>query len=731
MDGFNISIPLVSVITPSHNTKMNLLKKGMDSLLSQTLGFDKIEWIITVHNSEDSNYNETVELTRGYDNIRVLRLNSKERTPSVPRNYCLDHARGKYVAFMDSDDSFNPNALGDVITYLEENNAEMASFRAQMEAEDITVVRFMDARAPYEQLDPCYVLPKNDLRRGMLLYGGNSTVWSKVIRRDFIEEHHIRFNKNVTIGEDGLFNLNCYKYAEKVLILPHVVGYRYYMNHGSLAQNTVNAGHTSQSIRDLAGNCTDILDAAIDANVDLYYVGWGVGSLMAMSLMVSTGITNDDRKYVRDKMAPYIERLPRLKDDGKIYTNETAEQTMNLVNSVILGLPGGKRDSFATLLKPILASNASCEIGRKYHFGEIKSVMEFQDALPLTDYSFYRPLVDIMTRVCDTGIITKHKINAYSVVHGGIGEQCYIPLSDEFIGFLRSNYLAAINSAEGSTYSIFTARAGSSEINNDGSRFENLNYSWIRELHNSDIFNSHRRALKFGTITSPDFLVYSEEKADRTYAELLFALADRDVAQITAPFTENVLAAMECLRDNWKQLVQDLFIGTVSEASGLSKETRDALSAQLTGDPERAMEIAQICREGFENIAMRIWPNLKMVLASGTGRYAFSAKQMKYYTGSVPVNNGFITTSEGVIAKSSGSDTDIYTLLDGVTFMEFLPDKNPANRCVVSDGLEEGRIYEVVITNRAGLYRYRTGVTVEVVKISPDGVQVKYALTAY
>ena len=93
MDDLNLVAPLVSVITPSHNTKIHLLKKGMDSLLNQTLSFDKIEWIITVHNSEEAHYNETVALTRGYDNIKVFKLNSKERTPSVPRNFCLDHAR--------------------------------------------------------------------------------------------------------------------------------------------------------------------------------------------------------------------------------------------------------------------------------------------------------------------------------------------------------------------------------------------------------------------------------------------------------------------------------------------------------------------------------------------------------------------------------------------------------------------------------------------------------------
>ena len=730
MAGFNSSAPLVSVITPSHNTKISLLKKGMDSLLSQTLGFDKIEWIITVHNSEESHYNETAALTKDYDNIKVLKLNSKERTPSVPRNFCLDHAVGKYVAFMDSDDAFTPNALKDVTTYLEENGAEMASFRAQLEAEDRSVVRFMDDRAPYEQLDDCYVLPKNDPRRGMLLYGGNSTVWSKVILRDFIEEHHIRFNVNVTIGEDGLFNLNCYKYANKVLILPQTIGYRYYMNHGSLAQNTVNSGHTSQSIRDLANNCTDILDAAIDANVSLYYEGWGVGALMASSLIVSTGITGSDREYVRSKMAPYIEKFPRLGDDGKIYTKETAAQIMNLVNSVILGRPGEKQDRFATQLAPILAANAGCELGKRYHFNEIKSIREYQDAFPLTDYAFYRPFVDIMTRVGDTGIIAKHKINTYSVVHGGIGELYYIPIVEDSVKLLRSNYLSIIEKAAGSTYSIFAAHPIEARENPDGSRSENLNSVWLRGLSDLDIFNSHKRTLKYGTITSPNLLVYSVEKADLTYAELLFALADRDVSLITAPFTENVLLAMECLRDNWKQLVQDLFIGAVSEASGLPVETREALSAQLAGNPDRAMEIAQICREGFENIAVRIWPGLKTIAASGTGRYAADTKQMKYYTGNVPLDNGFISTSAGVIAKSAGLDTDIYTLFNDISFMEFLPDKNPANRCAVVEELEEGRMYEVVITNHAGLYRYRTGVTLKVVRTSPDGVQVKFVISA-
>ena len=62
---------LVSVVTPFHNTDMNLFKKGFESLKKQTLGFEKIEWVVVVHNSEKHYIDETKELTAGFDNVKM------------------------------------------------------------------------------------------------------------------------------------------------------------------------------------------------------------------------------------------------------------------------------------------------------------------------------------------------------------------------------------------------------------------------------------------------------------------------------------------------------------------------------------------------------------------------------------------------------------------------------------------------------------------------------------
>lgn len=42
----------VSVVTPFHNVDMGMFEKCAESMRQQTIGFENVEWIIVVHNSE-------------------------------------------------------------------------------------------------------------------------------------------------------------------------------------------------------------------------------------------------------------------------------------------------------------------------------------------------------------------------------------------------------------------------------------------------------------------------------------------------------------------------------------------------------------------------------------------------------------------------------------------------------------------------------------------------------
>jgi len=100
---FNIKTPLVSVIIPTYNRAW-ILKEAVDSVLTQEFG--NFELIVVDDGSTDA----TAELLAAYgDRVRVLRQTN--RGVSAARNAGLAAARGKLIAFLDSDDIWLPRKL--------------------------------------------------------------------------------------------------------------------------------------------------------------------------------------------------------------------------------------------------------------------------------------------------------------------------------------------------------------------------------------------------------------------------------------------------------------------------------------------------------------------------------------------------------------------------------------------------------------------------------------------
>ncbi len=100
--------PLVSVIIPSYN-RAQLLKEAVESVLSQT--FTGFELIIVDDGSTDNTrslLSEWVQCTEA----RVKPLFIKHcGMPGAVRNRGVEIAKGKYIAFLDSDDLWKPDKL--------------------------------------------------------------------------------------------------------------------------------------------------------------------------------------------------------------------------------------------------------------------------------------------------------------------------------------------------------------------------------------------------------------------------------------------------------------------------------------------------------------------------------------------------------------------------------------------------------------------------------------------
>lgn len=92
---------LVSVIMPVHNDE-RFLNDSIPSVLSQTYK----EWeLIVVDDCSTDSSPEVIEAYCGKDpRIRCFKTERASGTPTLPRNIGIENARGRFIAFLDSDD---------------------------------------------------------------------------------------------------------------------------------------------------------------------------------------------------------------------------------------------------------------------------------------------------------------------------------------------------------------------------------------------------------------------------------------------------------------------------------------------------------------------------------------------------------------------------------------------------------------------------------------------------
>ena len=111
-------MPFVSIILPYYR-KINYVKKTINSILCQS--FKDFE-IILIYDDEDLHDLFLIERDfKKNPKIKIIR-NSKNLGAGISRNIGIKHAKGKIVAFVDSDDFWLPEKLEKQTKFMQENN---------------------------------------------------------------------------------------------------------------------------------------------------------------------------------------------------------------------------------------------------------------------------------------------------------------------------------------------------------------------------------------------------------------------------------------------------------------------------------------------------------------------------------------------------------------------------------------------------------------------------------
>lgn len=123
---------LISIVMPSYNTE-KYISESINSVLAQTY----TNWeLIIVDDCSTDNTDEIIKPYLSDERIKYLK-NEKNSGAAISRNYALREAKGKYVAFLDSDDTWEPEKLEKQVRFMEESGYKFTytDYRIQLNGE--------------------------------------------------------------------------------------------------------------------------------------------------------------------------------------------------------------------------------------------------------------------------------------------------------------------------------------------------------------------------------------------------------------------------------------------------------------------------------------------------------------------------------------------------------------------------------------------------------------------
>lgn len=111
-------MPLISIITPSYNSS-EYISNTIKSVLFQT--YQNWELIIIDDCSQDSSLEVISQWYAKDKRIQVIAL-TKNSGAAVARNKGIEAAKGRFIAFLDSDDKWLPNKLEKQLKFMQDND---------------------------------------------------------------------------------------------------------------------------------------------------------------------------------------------------------------------------------------------------------------------------------------------------------------------------------------------------------------------------------------------------------------------------------------------------------------------------------------------------------------------------------------------------------------------------------------------------------------------------------
>ena len=332
-------------------------------------------------------------------------------------------------------------------------------------------------------------------------------------------------------------------------------------------------------------------------------------------------------------------------------------------------------------LRSLLRRAAHTEMGRLYGFSDLARMRdpraEFARRVPLRSFEDIRR--DVMRMIAGQQDILWPGVCRHFAQSSGTsgGKSKYIPITDDSLH--RCHY-------RGAAYSV----AHYLRINPRSRMFSGkgliLGGSFANELN----------------LPNPDVKVgdLSATLIDRINPVAnMFRIPDRKTA----------------LLPDWRQ-----------KLPAIVKASVNANVTNISGVPSWFLTLLRnvMAEKGVETIS-EVWPNLEVFFHGGI---SFEPYREIYRAITDPEKMHFMETynaSEGFFAVQDRHEPGpLLLLLDNDIYYEFIDVEDPEATPVGIEGLDIGKVYEMVITSSSGLWRYRIGDTVRLESLAPVRIRI-------
>lgn len=264
----------ISVIIPVYNSEL-YLKRCIESVLDQTL--DSVEIVLVDDGSTDASPSICDEYARNHENIVVIHKDNAGQ--GLARNDGLQVIRGRYFAFLDSDDYMDTHAYEAIVDRLDSAGADVCAFGYdKLDNDGTSRYKVKIRKAEYFGTD--------GIKKFMLHFFGDDardddlrgvSACMSAYKTSIMQEHKIQFpSERVVLSEDTIFNLEYCKYIGKAVTLDD--NYYHYCIHEQSHTQRYDSGRISK---------TDEFCAMLKGYAEYYDIAYETSNRIRMVMWLS------------------------------------------------------------------------------------------------------------------------------------------------------------------------------------------------------------------------------------------------------------------------------------------------------------------------------------------------------------------------------------------------------------------------------------------------------------